>query len=312
MIRTLFFSLLIILPLSSSLALAQENADEDEDFPATQAYKMTLQLCSTKYDKNNNIAFDWSMLNLVKGGTISGFKVFGEDGVQLSKPLRDMINSRGYEIALDECYGPADPVWWKNQHLAFTTALVAADAGGHIVGILGWLIPADAVLQAFGRIFMATEWAFSHPTLIRAGSWVMKGANTAILAATAAYAGWDTYREYDLRKHAKEYYLQANQKMLEQSRQSLDQSYKMLVDYLAEINAELNRGVADPRQKQFLLDKKAQIEERLRSRVSSTYASDANTDEDDSVTKSNPEPQKYPTAPDPNSAIDPIDILAKP
>ncbi len=262
MFRKLFFSIFSICFLFGALTYAQTYLDPNEDL-ATLEYKKTMDLCSQKFDQEGNSTFNWDMWSLVKYGAVASFKLVDPDSMQLSKPVRDLINSRGYQAALDECYGPAEFSRWAYiEHKAFTVAVVSADAGGHLAGLLGWMLP----MEAFGRIFMASRFALANPGLVRAGAWTLTAANRVGIAAVAAYASWDTYKNYELRKHAKEYFEESNNRMIDTTRQEMDESYVMVENKLAEVNGELARGVSDPQRLQFLLAKKAQLEDRLRTR----------------------------------------------
>lgn len=272
MFKGLFFTVFVICFFLGASAQAQDYADESEDF-ASLAYKKTMELCSINYDEEGRATFNWDMWTLVKYGAVASFKIIDDDSMRISKPVIDLINSRGYEMALDECYGPANSSRWAYiSHKAFAVALFAADAGGHIIGLL----PFVSAWEAFGRIFAATRFAMDNPALIRAGAWTFNAANRIGLAVVGVYAGWDAYKDYDLRKNAKEYFEASEKQMLNEVSQQKDATYQDIERRLAGVNAQLAMPTLTPERRQYLLARKAQFEERLRERNAPPTSDDIN------------------------------------
>src|ERR1700677_4909414 len=95
------------------------------------AYKKTLELCSEIRNEKGR-AFNWKMTDLVKTGIHSGFHIFGEDALKTSKTTEDLLNSPGYQAALDDCYGEENSSKDAYYHQkAFTACVLSADWGGH-------------------------------------------------------------------------------------------------------------------------------------------------------------------------------------
>jgi hypothetical protein len=261
MFRSLFIAIFVLCFGFQNYARAQDDFDPNQ-ISDTRAYQETLKLCSQVSNQDGNPEFSWDMTEIIKTGTVSGWKLWGDDALQLSKSTDQLIHSKGYEAALDECYGPASSskeAYYS--HKAFTAAVICADAGGHIVGLLGWMIP----ISYFSKLFLASKWALANPEIVKAGGWVVNGVNKLALAGLAGYVGWEYYKRYDTEKNGAVYLKQYNDEMVNATHDEADATYSMVLKALADVDAELAKGVTDPDQQKYLLAKKAALEERVRA-----------------------------------------------
>lgn len=250
---------------NSAMAQSPFNPDEISD---TMAYQKTMEICSrVKPESGSGLDWNWNMVPVIQQGIASGWKLWGDDALQISTSTTALIHSAGYEAALDDCYGPSDSSRGSYySHIAFTGSVICADVGGHIVGILGWMIP----LSVFSKIFLASRFALENPQLIKAGGWVMGAINKVVLVGLAGYVGWEGYRAYDMRMHAGEYLKKYNDNMVKATQEESDETYVMVQKTLFAVNAELARGVKDPDREKFLLAWKAELEKRVQERNNPT------------------------------------------
>ncbi len=247
---------------------AQAQFFDESALTDTIAYQKTLELCSRitpQTSMSEELQGVWDTLQLIGEGARTGVQVWRADSLELSKPTEKLLHSEGFQAALDECYGPIDSSTSSYiHHKAFTVALIAADGVGHIFGVVSWMIP----FSIFSKILLASRWAIANPGAVRVGGMIFSGARRIGLLALLGYVGWDAYHSWDIRKNSYQYLEKYNDSMVDATHQEVDATYVLVEKSLADVNAEISKGVKDPARLNYLLSKKAALEQRLRARNS--------------------------------------------